>query len=188
MNNQNGINEQNEVVTPVGVAENNSFSSNETVTTPHDLSRIQELVNQLESNIQRINSGASEDNGNLEAKPSFMDTVYQNSIADGSMKQVVQGEIYVGKNPTLAKFVEETKTAVLQTLQEQMRMNGVSFSDSKNQGIPSLELTTPTLFGESKEVSPAPIEISGPPLRPENIFDDEEVLGEEPNQERSKVA
>jgi len=188
MNNQNGMSGQNEVVTPVGVGENNSFSSNEAVTTPHDLSKIQELVNQLESKIQKIN------NGDLEEKPSFnLSGVYQKSIQDGTMKQVIQGELYVGKNPTLAKFVEDSKQHVLPMLKEQMK--DFSLPDTK-QGVPSLELTSPISFGEVKEVSPAPIGISSPPLKPENIFDDEEVLGEEENiqqttgnyQERSKVA
>jgi len=191
MNNQNGISEQNEVVTPVGVLENNSFQSTETVATPHDLSRIQELVNQLESNIQKINSG------DLEEKPSFnMEGVYKNSIQNGTMQQVVSGEIYVGKNPTLAKFVEETRQVILPALKKQMGMENLSFSDSSSSMIPSIELTSPTLFEEVNEVSSAPIGISSPPLRPENIFDDDEVLGEETEQqlssesyqERSKVA
>ena len=184
MNNQNGINEQNEVVTPVGVIENNSFSSNTVVETPHDLSKIQELVNQLESKIQKINSGDSE---NTLEKPSFnMETVYQRSIQDSTMRQVVQGEMYVGKNPTLKKFVEEAKGPIVEALKNQMGMDEVSFSNA-SQRIPSLELTTPNSFNESKE-EVVPIGISNPPLRPENIFEDEEVLGDEVDQERSKVA
>lgn len=190
MNNQNGISEQNEVVTPVGV-ENNSFQSSDAVTTPHDLSKIQELVNQLESKIQKINSG------DIEEKPSFnMERVYQNSVQNGTMNQTVSGEMYVGKNPTLAKFVEETRKAILPALKNQLGMGEVSFSDSKNQSIPSLELTTPISFGEPKEVSPAPVGISSPPLKPESIFDEDEVIGEESVSqqaestypERSKVA
>ena len=184
MNNQNGINEQNEVVTPVEVIENNSSSLNTEVEAPHDLSKIQELVNQLESKIQKINNGDSE-NAQTNQKIDI-EKVYQGSIQNSTMRQVVEGEMYVGKNPTLAKFVEEAKGTIVEALKNQMGIDKVPFSNS-SENSPSLELITPTSFTENKEEI-RPIGISSPPLRPANIFADEEILGEPMDQERSKVA
>ena len=185
MNNQNGINERNtEIISFDGAVENTVPELGSQMDNPHDFSKIQELVDQLEGKIQAING----------QRPSLdLASVYQKSIQDGSKKQVVAGELYVGKNPTLAKFVDNSRKVVVQKVQK-------SLGNARNENLviePATEMKDNIIrtdrFGEDKfplteldEVEleepkssipdlsqTAPIEISLPPLRPESIFEDE---------------
>ncbi len=194
MNNQNGISDENVQVTTVDeVVENTVPEMENSVNTPHDFSKIQELVDQLESKIQQIRGQG----------PSLeLASVYQKSVQDGSKRQVVAGELYVGKNPTLAKFVEKSRKSVVQKVKNSLN-DTVTFNQENFVGEPAFEkkdnIIRTDRFGEDKfplteldEVEleepksslpdlsqTAQIAISRPPLKPESIFDDEPIIGEE---------
>lgn len=183
MNNQNEFNEN--MTLTENQADSLTLSSSMETESPHDFNRVQELVNQLESKIQQINSNFSSN---------IMEKVYQKSTQDGSMKQVVEGEVYVGKNPTLAKFVGNARREMVETMKDRY-FRSTSGNDKKEEessninmapmnqeqleeSIPSLELTSPIPLKQNVVPNSVPLEISQPPLKPENIFDDE--MEEEP--------
>lgn len=194
MNNQNGINEQNAKVTSFeGAVENTAPKVEDSMNMPHDFSKIQELVDQLESKIQKIQGQSLE-----------LASIYQKSVQDGSKRQVVAGELYVGKNPTLAKFVEKARTSVVRKVNDSLKTS-VVLTEEETISAPAFDnkpvdnIIRTDRFGEEKfplteldEVEleeptsslpfqKIPIAISEPPLKPESIFDGE-LIGEESSQ------